>query len=35
MIDNSLRGRPAFTDKEMKEFAEIGKKYVKFCEVRG
>ena len=35
MIDNSLKGRPAFSNKEMQEFAEIGRKYVKFCEVRG
>jgi pyruvate formate lyase activating enzyme len=35
LIDKSLRGRPGFTAKEMKEFAEIGRKHVKLCEVRG
>ena len=30
-----FKARDAFSNKEMQEFAEIGRKYVKFCEVRG
>jgi pyruvate formate lyase activating enzyme len=35
LIDKSLEGKANFTEKEMKELIEIGKKYAKFCEVRG
>jgi pyruvate formate lyase activating enzyme len=35
MIDSCLKGKPGFSPKEMEEFAAIGKKYVKACEVRG
>lgn len=35
LMDKNLQGKPGFTEKEMKEFAEIGRKYVKICEVRG
>jgi pyruvate formate lyase activating enzyme len=35
LIDRSLCGRPGFTSKEMEKFAEIGRNYVKKCEVRG
>lgn len=35
LIDKSLYGKSGFTEKEMKEFAEIGRKYVKKCEIRG
>ncbi|MDD4902498.1 MAG: anaerobic ribonucleoside-triphosphate reductase activating protein [Patescibacteria group bacterium] len=35
LIDNSLKGKPGFTSSEMEKFAEIGRKIVKRCEVRG
>ena len=35
LIDESLQGKPGFTEKEMKELAGVGRKYVKICEVRG
>jgi pyruvate formate lyase activating enzyme len=35
MIDQCLKGKPGFSAREMEEFAAIGKKYVKVCEVRG
>lgn len=34
MIDNTFKDTPSFTDKEMAEMAEMGKKYVKECEYR-
>ncbi|HTW96548.1 MAG TPA: anaerobic ribonucleoside-triphosphate reductase activating protein [Candidatus Methylomirabilis sp.] len=34
LIDNSLRGKPGFSLAEMESFAEIGRKFVKKCEVR-
>ncbi|MFA5248773.1 MAG: anaerobic ribonucleoside-triphosphate reductase activating protein [Patescibacteria group bacterium] len=34
LIDKNLIGQPGFTEAEMKKFAVIGKKFVKFCEVR-
>jgi pyruvate formate lyase activating enzyme len=35
MIDKGLVGRPGFSEREMEEFAAIGRKYVKVCEIRG
>jgi pyruvate formate lyase activating enzyme len=35
LINVNLRGKPGFTEKEMKRFAEIGRGFVKICEVRG
>jgi pyruvate formate lyase activating enzyme len=35
LIDNSLRGKPGFSSREMEKFAAIGRKFVKKCEVRG
>jgi pyruvate formate lyase activating enzyme len=35
LIDKSLRGRPGFSSAEMEKFAEIGRKFVKKCEIRG
>jgi len=34
IINNELKSKKALTGKEMKEMAEIGKKYVKQCEIR-
>ena len=34
LVDRDLESHPPFTDKEMQEMAEVGKKYVKICEVR-
>jgi pyruvate formate lyase activating enzyme len=34
LVDKSFQGLPSFMDKEMKEMAKIGKKYVKICEAR-
>jgi len=34
LVDPNYQARSAYTDQEMKSFAEIGRKYVKFCEVR-
>jgi pyruvate formate lyase activating enzyme len=35
LIDKNLCGKQGFTAVEMKKLAEIGRKYVKICEVRG
>ncbi|HTX86944.1 MAG TPA: anaerobic ribonucleoside-triphosphate reductase activating protein [Candidatus Nanoarchaeia archaeon] len=35
LIDKSLKGKPGFSSQEIKKFADIGRKYVKKCEVRG
>jgi pyruvate formate lyase activating enzyme len=35
LIDKKLEGKSGFSKKKMEEFAAIGKKYVKKCEVRG
>jgi pyruvate formate lyase activating enzyme len=35
MIDKKLTGKPGFSSAEMQKFAEIGRKFVKKCEVRG
>jgi len=35
LINKDFQGKARFTEKEMKEMAEIGRKYVKLCEVRG
>jgi len=35
LIDKSLKGRPGFSSSEMEKFAEIGRKFVKKCEIRG
>jgi len=35
LIDNSLVDQKPFSDKEMKEFCQLGKKYTKECEMRG
>lgn len=34
LVDAKLKGEAGYTAKEMTEFAAIGKKYVKLCEVR-
>jgi pyruvate formate lyase activating enzyme len=34
LVDKNFQGLPAFIDKEMKEMAKIGRKYVKKCEIR-
>ena len=34
LVDRELESHAPFTDKEMQEMASVGKKYVKFCEVR-
>ena len=34
LVDAGLKGKKAFGKKEMEEMAEIGKKYVKRCEIR-
>lgn len=35
LVDPEFGGKNAFTDKEMKEFVEIGKKYADKCDFRG
>jgi len=35
LVNPEFEGQKAFTNNEMKELAEIGKKYVKLCEFRG
>jgi pyruvate formate lyase activating enzyme len=35
MIDHSLEGRPAFTEKQMKDMALIGGEAVTICQLRG
>ncbi len=34
LIENSLKGQPSFSDKQMDGLANIGSKNVKFCQVR-
>jgi hypothetical protein len=34
LIDSKLKGAPAYTNKEMKEFALIGREFVDLCQVR-
>jgi pyruvate formate lyase activating enzyme len=34
MIDKKLLGKTGFSAAEMKKFAEIGRRFVKICEVR-
>ena len=35
LVDKNYQAQQAYSDKEMSEFAEIGKNYVSLCEVRG
>lgn len=35
LVDKNLMNQEPFSDEEMKKFAQIGKKYVKDCQVRG
>ncbi|MFZ4632540.1 MAG: anaerobic ribonucleoside-triphosphate reductase activating protein [Patescibacteria group bacterium] len=35
LVDEKYKQQKGYTAKDMKEFAEIGKKYVNICEVRG
>lgn len=34
LIEKSLKGQPPFSDKQMKELADIGSKNIKICQVR-
>ena len=35
LVDTAYEAQPAYTDKEMADFAVIGREYVSLCEVRG
>jgi len=34
LVNQDFQGKESFTDKDMEEMSEIGKKYVKLCEIR-